>query len=490
MIQRVMYLCVCLVCLVLAKAVGAQEMLEGDPEQAVRIGTLTYRDSTGALLRTRSFIYEADSIPGGAIVREIVSDTAGTTAVFVNRYEGAHLTQKEEFDSEGRLLKRISYQFSIFDGTAYPTLEQVEVFQPVPHIYHRRFRYSDTDGHHYPLEITSWKSGGNVDRMTYTYPFCADTAFGPLADSLLARNMPGVILSMAHWRDSVRIDSTVVLYGSFPGPDTSYLRPSAIVQISKNGKTDTCIRYLSYDSLGRQTSQVYDRRERKRLSMSSQLLQWTAPDPANERLRLLRAYDYCAAEPDLRVDREEGDDFLFDDTGFYLCRVQSPNVSKQLILWQGYGTRPLSARFADPVHDPASIGLNTQVRLVTSDEIRASLEKTGVFSSDCHGFFKGIRFMYVNSGYGGILDFALNGQHDIVKGVFYITQTSVEGNVAHNNYNYGNFLWGATADELGIPLILARLGAHLNTFFFSPDTKGSFDTSDDQFSIRAGYHWH
>ena len=489
-IQRVLYLCACLACLALAKPVGAQEMLEGDPEQAARIGTLTYRDSSGALLRTRSFIYEADSLSGDAIVREIVSDTAGTTAVYVNRYEGAHLAEKEEFDSEGRLLKRTSYQFAIFDGTAYPSLEEVEVFQPVPHVYHRSFRYSDTDGHHYPLEITSWKSGGKVDRMTYTYPFSADPAFRPTADSLLARNMPGAILSMTHWRDSVRIDSTIVLYGKFPGPDTSYLRPSAIVLINNNEKADTCIRFLSYDSLGRQASQVYDRRERKLHSLDPRQLQWTAPDPATERLRTLRAYDYCAADPCLRVDKEEGDDFLFDDTGSYLCRVQSPSVSKQLFLWQGYGTRALSARFADPVHDPSTIGLNTQVRIVSSDEIQASLEKTGVFSSDCHGFFKALRFMYVNSGYGGVLDFAVNGQHDIVKDVFYITQTTVEGNVAHNNYNYGNFLWGATADELGIPLFLARLGAHINNFFLSPDTKGGFDTKDDQFSIRAGYHWH
>jgi hypothetical protein len=40
-----------------------------------------------------------------------------------------------------------------------------------------------------------------------------------------------------------------------------------------------------------------------------------------------------------------------------------------------------------------------------------------------------------------------------------------------------------------VPLCIARLGSHYNNFFLSPDTKGSFDSPDDLFSISAGYHW-
>ena len=487
---RRLYLFLCLAFLLSAISLGAQELLEGAPEQAARIGRLTYCDSTGTLLRIREFAYEPDSIPGGAWVRETVSDTTGPVAIFLNRYEGAQLVQKEEYDGEGRLLRKTRYNFVTFEGTSYPTEETVEIFQPSPHLFSRTIAYSDQDGHHYPLEITRWKSGGQVERTTYTYPFCAGRAFRPTADSLLACAMPWAILSISHWQDTVRTDSTVVVYDRFPGPDTSYLRPSAIVRISEKGKMDTCIRYNAYDSLGRQPLQVHDRRGLHLRAMDPQQLTWTAPDPASERRGVLRAYDYCAADPNLRVDPEEGENYLFDETGFFLSRVQAPRSKRHLFLWQGYGTTPLSARFADPAHDPATIGLHTQVRLVTQEEIRASLEKVGAFSPEHRGFFKGSAYMYRNSGYGGLLDFAVNGQHDIIDQVFYITQTRPEGHVAHNHYNYGNFLWGATACELGIPLFWARLGAHFNNFFLSPDTKGSFDAMDDQYSIRTGYHWH
>lgn len=487
---RRLYLLLCLAFLIPASPLGAQEMLEGDPEQAVRIGRLTYCDSTGTLLRIREFTYEPDSIADGAWVRETVSDTTGPVAVFLNRYEGAKLIQKEEYDGEGHFLKKTQYSFVTLDGESYPAEETVEVFQPTPHLYSHTIAYSDQDGYHYPLEITRWQSGGQVERTTYTYPFCAGPAFRPTADSLLARAMPWAILTISHWRDTVRTDSTVVVYDRFPGTDTSYLRPAAIVRITNRGNPDTCVRYMAYDSLGRQPLQVHDRRGLHLRATDPQQLVWTAPDPAAERRGVLRAYDYCAADPELRVDPEEGENYLFDETGCFLSRVQATRSKQRLFLWLGYGTPPLSARFADPAHDPATIGMHTQVRLVTPEEIRTSLEEVGAFSAGHHGFFKGSAYMYRNSGYGGLLDFAVNGQHDIIDQVFYITRTLPEGYVAHNHYNYGNFLWGATACELGIPLFWSRLGAHFNNFFLSPDTKGSFDAMDDQYSIRTGYHWH
>lgn len=61
--------------------------------------------------------------------------------------------------------------------------------------------------------------------------------------------------------------------------------------------------------------------------------------------------------------------------------------------------------------------------------------------------------------------------------------------VAHNTYNFGNFLWGAGAATLGIPMPIAQFGAHIYSLFFDPYHKGQFDSSDDQLSIKLGYQW-
>lgn len=43
--------------------------------------------------------------------------------------------------------------------------------------------------------------------------------------------------------------------------------------------------------------------------------------------------------------------------------------------------------------------------------------------------------------------------------------------------------------DLGIPYPIAKLCAHLNNFFFDPDSKWHLDSKDDQFSIKLGYQW-
>jgi hypothetical protein len=61
--------------------------------------------------------------------------------------------------------------------------------------------------------------------------------------------------------------------------------------------------------------------------------------------------------------------------------------------------------------------------------------------------------------------------------------------VAHNNFNFGNFLWGASAAALGVPLTFAKAGAHWNNYSNDPSSKGQLDSKDDQFSIEQGWNW-
>lgn len=65
-----------------------------------------------------------------------------------------------------------------------------------------------------------------------------------------------------------------------------------------------------------------------------------------------------------------------------------------------------------------------------------------------------------------------------------------KGIYAHNNYNLGNFLWGAGASALGFSEFTARAGAHLNNFLNDPYSKGHLDSADDQLSISLGFNWY
>ena len=180
--------------------------------------------------------------------------------------------------------------------------------------------------------------------------------------------------------------------------------------------------------------------------------------------------------------------FVFDTDGSFMASVQEPRLAGCIVVLQGEGAAPLVAHLADPEHDPLAIDSDTVVRIISRDDVRSSMATAAVEISDRYGFFEGCHRLLEESGFGGNLDFSRNGMHDIIENVLYITNSWKEGVVAHNNYNYGNFLWGAAARELGVPLLVALLGSHFNNFFLSPDL-GHFDSRDDQLSIRAGYHW-
>lgn len=186
---------------------------------------------------------------------------------------------------------------------------------------------------------------------------------------------------------------------------------------------------------------------------------------------------------------ERGDCFMFDKERGFLSRVRVDGVSNKMILFSGMLEEPVIVSFADPIEDPMNVSAGTRVEMVTKDAIFGSLEKVEITPADI-GLFNGASFLKRQSNYGGKLDFAVNGQHQIYGNILYVTETPIEGLVAHNNFNYGNFLWGVTAAALHIPIGLARLGAHINNFFLSPDSRGKLDSDDDQYSITIGHHWH
>ena len=184
----------------------------------------------------------------------------------------------------------------------------------------------------------------------------------------------------------------------------------------------------------------------------------------------------------------QSEGFMFDDAGIFVERVTMAEPSPCIIMSRGEDAGPMVACMADPEHYPDEIGQSTVAVFVSHDAIREAIDGAHVRVRDHNGFMNGFIRLLFESGYGGNLDFSRNGLHGIEEKVIYITESWKEGFVAHDNYNFGNFLWGVAARELGVPLSVALTGSHLNNFFLSPD-RGHFDSKDDQFSITAGYHW-
>lgn len=221
---------------------------------------------------------------------------------------------------------------------------------------------------------------------------------------------------------------------------------------------------------------------------------WTAlsrmcrfvPSPTEAQHRALRAASICISTPGIKAEPVSGRSFLFDGNGLYLSRVDYAGAEDCIVYCK---PEPVVIRLADPVEDPTRMGLDTRLMVVPADTIITSLARSGASDPANRGCIKSYVFITKGSDYYSYLDYARNGQHNIRKNVFYVTSTPREGLLAHNHYNYGNFLWGASAQRLRIPLPMAILGANVQNFFCSPTGHGHLDTKDDQLSIRAGYHW-
>lgn len=226
---------------------------------------------------------------------------------------------------------------------------------------------------------------------------------------------------------------------------------------------------------------------------STSRTRWTpmpsAPDPLAEWQLALEASRLCELDTNLLPDPLDGKAFLFAADGRFLSRVQSGYEEGPLILWQGEGRKPLVARFSDPGYDASHMGPDKRVHVVKAEEIADAMVISGAAGTPVKGLIPGSLFLLKNSAYGGILDFAIRPEYGVSPETYYIADTPMEGPVAYNHFNYGNFLWGASAREVKVPLWMTLLGSNFNNFFLSPDSRFQLDTPDDLFSISAGYRW-
>lgn len=214
-----------------------------------------------------------------------------------------------------------------------------------------------------------------------------------------------------------------------------------------------------------------------------------APDPAAEWRLALEGSRLCEEDPLLSPDPLDGKDFLFASDGRFLSRICSAYGGGRLVMWQGEGLPPLVAQFADPGDDPSHVGPYSRAVVVSTEDIARAMDLCGAERIARRGLFPGSFFLLKHSAYGGTLDFAVRPEYGISSQTYYLTNTEKEGSLAHNRFNFGNFLWGVSAREAGVPLWMTKLGSHLNSFFLSPDTRFHLDSPDDILSISAGHHW-
>ncbi len=193
------------------------------------------------------------------------------------------------------------------------------------------------------------------------------------------------------------------------------------------------------------------------------------------------------------------DEYQFNSKGQYTGKIEKEGEHYGTLAGKdGKSTSTFS--FADPINDPKAIdnGEINQVLEVSDDAIKSTLDDSGV--NDPENQDNKYEFIQKESNAtstegSGKMDYVItarikiNGQKQpISSNKLYITTTK-SGKVAHNNYNFGNFLWGAGAKSLGIPKFTAKLGAHYNSYFNDPKHKGMLDSKDDQYSISLGYEW-
>ncbi len=98
-------------------------------------------------------------------------------------------------------------------------------------------------------------------------------------------------------------------------------------------------------------------------------------------------------------------------------------------------------------------------------------------------------------GKNGTMDFMSQGNGPIQKklkdmGKITLFLPQDGSNLAHDCWNYGNYLWGAgMQSRLHVPYLIDAAGAHYNNWRFpNIEEPGHLDSIDDQYSIALGYN--
>ena len=238
---------------------------------------------------------------------------------------------------------------------------------------------------------------------------------------------------------------------------------------------------------------------------------WLSTDPLFEKYVGMSPYNYCAGNPVKLVDPDGRDVYVFDEEGNFshkiaqegdhIGRYQSGNVS-------------VDFRFADPINDPLALDgkafdengnkiIINRIEVKSVTEIDNALWNSGVYNEENQNDKWKYAYNESNANsltHQGRMDYVVTANFErgekqniaetptINSNTLYITKTE-SGYYAHNNHNFGNFLWGAGMAALGFNESTVRMAAHANNFGKDGHHRGTLDSADDQLSIKLGYEW-
>jgi len=262
-----------------------------------------------------------------------------------------------------------------------------------------------------------------------------------------------------------------------------------------NGKEEQVTGDLNYLDYG---ARMYD----------SGLGRWICIDPLTEQYTNMGGYIHVSNNPVKFVDIDGRRFVNFDENGNYIGTTKN---SWWHNFWHGTRGRILDSngdvlrkfKFADTREDYKMIqeGIIKRIEVVLDIDILRMLASSGVFileNKAYNNLFE--RYSYIlreAKGDGGRMDYSysqiprfypeaskspLNNPSLML---FLVEKT------AHNHMNFGNFLYGAGGQSLGLSLFELLGGGHWNSLTNS-DTNGymsQLDSIDDQRSIMKGYRY-
>ena len=229
---------------------------------------------------------------------------------------------------------------------------------------------------------------------------------------------------------------------------------------------------------------------------------FTSRDAMFEKYFWMTPYAYCANNPVKYVDPTGMDTLVFSQNGYFEKKLPGGNNIGMIKGSDGtYATKFIFAderwceRFVscsdEDINDKNMDNDNIQnktfyynkVQIVNSNCIEEFLEQSGVNNKYIRSnLLSALKYAYYESR-GGEMDFVNNDKIQ-KKGNGQLYITTVNGkSMAHDPWNFGNFLWGAAMRRLGIPPIAVWIGSNYDCL---KNTR-KFDSMDDQRSIRQGY---
>ncbi|MGI4871139.1 MAG: DUF6443 domain-containing protein [Janthinobacterium lividum] len=240
-----------------------------------------------------------------------------------------------------------------------------------------------------------------------------------------------------------------------------------------------------------------------------QLGRWNAVDPLASKMSQWSPYTFSYDNAVRFLDPNGRSVINFDEDGNFL-NVTKDNWFHNFFF--GHRGKVLDAsgkvlqsfRFADPESDVKAIkdGTVKSITFVKDSEINSMLSSAGAFNAENKAYNNSdasrYDFLKKEGKGGGAFDFSFTsipsmypGRATIAPNVLPPKTLFLIGGVAHNQQNFGNFMFGAGGASLGLSLEELQVGAHYNSLNNS-ETNGyspQWDSSDDQFSIIKGYNY-